>query len=46
LDAGGSTLEGKLTDGAEPTIDGVKRENLPYGYPYEAKIYLWLCNDK
>jgi len=47
LDAGGSTLEGKLTDGAEPIIDGGgKKVNLPYGYPYEAKIYLWLCNDK
>ncbi len=43
LDAAGSAIEGRLTDGAalEPAQGDLPTE----GYPYEAKIYLWLSNE-
>lgn len=44
LEAGGSTIEGKYTDGVTP--DAVQDpNNPPCGYPYEVKIYLWLINE-
>ena len=43
LDAGGSAIEGRLTDGA--TLETVPGDLTPEGYPYEAKIYLWLSNE-
>ena len=36
----------QMVDDMEIIDGGGKKVNLPYGYPYEAKIYLWLCNDK
>lgn len=35
LEAGGTTVEGRYTDAG----------NTDQGYPYEAKLYLWLSND-
>ncbi|OYU95618.1 MAG: hypothetical protein CFE21_10790 [Bacteroidetes bacterium B1(2017)] len=43
LDAGGSAIEGRLTDGA--SIDPLLGDLPVDGYPYEAKIYLWLSNE-
>ena len=43
LDAAGSEVEGRLTDGRQPIDSTIP---LPSGYPYEAKIYLWLINEK
>jgi hypothetical protein len=43
LDAGGSAIEGRLTDGA--SIDPLQGDLPVEGYPYEAKIYLWLSNE-
>jgi hypothetical protein len=50
LEAAGSSIEGRLTDGGTP-INQVSsaaaiEPYLPMGYPYEAKIYLWLTNEK
>jgi hypothetical protein len=36
IEAGGSAVEGRLTDGGTAPVAS---------YPYEAKIYLWLLND-
>ena len=44
LDAAGSTVEGKFTDGQTPVI--TESGNQVFGYPYEVKIYLWLTNEK
>lgn len=51
LDAGGSTVEGRFTDGQQALISSTIDENANFslsasGYPYEVKIYLWLTNDK
>ena len=43
LDAAGSAVEGRFTDG-QPVIS--QGGGQAYGYPYEAKIYLWLSNEK
>ena len=50
LDAAGSTVEGRFTDG-QPAISiapsaSVENGYSAYGYPYEVKIYLWLNNEK
>ena len=42
LDAAGSTVEGRYTDGQPAVENG----NSAYGYPYAVKIYLWLTNEK
>jgi hypothetical protein len=42
LDATGSTVEGRITDGQVPFIS--ENGYGAYGYPYEVKIYLWLTN--
>jgi hypothetical protein len=42
LDAAGSTVEGRYTDGQPAAENG----NSAYGYPYAVKIYLWLTNEK
>jgi hypothetical protein len=44
LDAAGSTVEGKFTDGQTPVI--TEQGSQVFGYPYEVKIYLWLTNEK
>jgi hypothetical protein len=48
LDAAGSTVEGRLTDGQAPVSAPPSGENdySAYGYPFEVKIYLWLNNEK
>jgi hypothetical protein len=51
LDAAGSTVEGRFTDGqtqlAVPNSDANgDTSNSFFGYPYEVKIYLWLTNEK
>lgn len=50
LEAAGSSVEGRLTDGGTPINQafsaGADESFLPMGYPYEAKIYLWLTNEK
>lgn len=54
LDGGGSALEGKFTDGGTlvsevalaSMMTSTESSHLPMGYPYEAKIYLWLSNEK
>lgn len=50
LDAAGSTVEGRFTDGqsAISIAPSASVENgySAYGYPYEVKIYLWLNNEK
>ena len=43
LDAGGSAIEGRITDGA--SIDPLQGDLPVDGYQYEAKIYLWLTNE-
>jgi len=48
LDAGGSSVEGRLTDGGTPVVvskTDSHEDHQPKGYPYEAKIYLWLINE-
>ena len=42
LDAAGSTVEGRYTDG-QPAVENVSSA---FGYPYAVKIYLWLTNEK
>lgn len=44
LEAGGSAIEGKFSDGQIP-IQNQDPNNPPFGYPYEVKIYLWLINE-
>lgn len=44
LDAAGSTVEGRFTDGQVPVVS--ENGYGAYGYPYEVKIYLWLTNEK
>ncbi|OYU82635.1 MAG: hypothetical protein CFE24_14935 [Flavobacterium sp. BFFFF2] len=47
LDGGGSAIEGKFTDGgtiAVSQLGGDLDPNNPF--PYEARIYLWLTNEK
>jgi hypothetical protein len=51
LDAAGSTVEGRFTDGqtqlAVPNSDVNGDTGFSFfGYPYEVKIYLWLTNEK
>ena len=52
LEAGGSAIEGKFTDGGEGVFSGntaklqLMRERKTHsGYLYEVKIYLWLTNE-
>jgi len=46
MDAAGSTVEGRFTDG-QPAVENVPENGYSaYGYPYEVKIYLWLTNEK
>jgi hypothetical protein len=44
LDAAGSTVEGRFTDGQVPVVS--ENGYGAYGHPYEVKIYLWLTNEK
>ncbi len=44
LDAAGSTVEGRFTDGQIPEV--IEPGSQVFGYPYEVKIYLWLTNEK
>ena len=44
LDAAGSTVEGRFTDGQVQVVS--ENGYGAYGYPYEVKIYLWLTNEK
>lgn len=53
LEAGGSAIEGKFTDGGEHAlisqatkIELMKKRRDVSGYMYEAKIYLWLTNEQ
>ena len=51
LDAAGSTVEGRFTDGqtqlgVASLAANVETGFSSYGYPYEVKIYLWLNNEK
>lgn len=51
LDAAGSTVEGRFTDGQTQLAVASLAANAEtsfnsYGYPYEVKIYLWLTNEK
>lgn len=50
LDAAGSTVEGRFTDGQTQLAVGFAANAevsfSSYGYPYEVKIYLWLTNEK
>lgn len=51
LDAAGSTVEGRFTDGqtqlgVASLAANVETGFSSYGYPYEVKIYLWLTNEK
>ncbi|WP_296682134.1 hypothetical protein [Flavobacterium sp.] len=51
LDAAGSTVEGRFTDGQTQVDLASLAANSEtgfstYGYPYEVKIYLWLTNEK
>jgi len=52
LDAGGSAIEGKFTDGGEGVFSGntaklqlMRERKTQSGYLYEVKIYLWLTNE-
>ena len=46
LDAAGSTVEGRDTEG-QPARGNVPENGYSaYGYPFEVKIYLWLTNEK
>jgi hypothetical protein len=51
LEAGGSAIEGKFTDGGEGVFSGnsaklqlMRERKTQSGYLYEVKIYLWLTN--
>ena len=50
LDAAGSTVEGRFTDGQLQLTAAIKEQlgnNFSaYGFPYEVKLYLWLTNEK
>lgn len=50
LDAAGSTVEGRFTDGQTQLAVGFAANAevsfSSYGYPYDVKIYLWLTNEK
>ena len=52
LEAGGSDIEGKFTDGGEGVFSGnsaklqlMRERKTQSGYLYEVKIYLWLTNE-
>ena len=52
LEAGGSAIEGKFTDGGEHVfsnqvskVELLKKRRAESGYLYEVKIYLWLTNE-
>jgi hypothetical protein len=52
LEAGGSAIEGKFTDGGEGTFSAntaklqlMRERKTQSGYLYEVKIYLWLTNE-
>jgi hypothetical protein len=52
LEAGGSAIEGKFTDGGEGVFLGnsakiqlMRERKTQSGYLYEVKIYLWLTNE-
>jgi len=52
LEAGGSAIEGKFTDGGEGAFSGntaklqlMRERKTQSGYLYEVKIYLWLTNE-
>jgi hypothetical protein len=52
LEAGGSAIEGKFTDGGENAFSGnsaklqlMRERKTQSGYLYEVKIYLWLTNE-
>jgi hypothetical protein len=52
LEAGGSAIEGKFTDGGEGVFSGntaklqlMRERKTQRGYLYEVKIYLWLTNE-
>lgn len=52
LEAGGSAIEGKFTDGGEGVFSGntaklqlMRERKIQSGYLYEVKIYLWLTNE-
>jgi hypothetical protein len=52
LEAGGSAIEGKFTDGGEGVFSGntaklqlMRERKAQSGYLYEVKIYLWLTNE-
>jgi hypothetical protein len=52
LEAGGSAIEGKFTDGGEGVFSGnsaklqlMRERKTQSGYLYEMKIYLWLTNE-
>ena len=46
LDAAGSTVEGRYTDGQPAPVNVPENGYSAYGYPFEVKIYLWLTNEK
>ena len=50
LDAAGSTVEGRFTDGQAQLVStfaaNPEVNYSSYGFPYEVKIYLWLTNEK
>jgi hypothetical protein len=52
LEAGGSAIEGKFTDGGEGVFSAntaklqlMRERKTQSGYLYEVKIYLWLTNE-
>ena len=52
LEAGGSAIEGKFTDGGEGVFSSntaklqlMRERKTQSGYLYEVKIYLWLTNE-
>jgi len=52
LEAGGSAIEGKFTDGGEGVFSGntaklqlMRERKTQSGYLYEVKVYLWLTNE-
>jgi len=52
LEASGSAIEGKFTDGGEHVfsnqvskVELLKKRRTESGYLYEVKIYLWLTNE-
>jgi hypothetical protein len=46
LDAAGSTVEGRYTDGQPALVNVPENGSSAFGYPYAVKIYLWLTNEK